>query len=135
MVRKKTVLIILVLLLSYLLLGCTQKSQITLEDVTKKFEAHGLLLKPQLIQDYPDIQGVKPHVFELMDDTVFIYVFNTPTDSKKEDQEIKVEFLGEPITYRVKNILLIYLRNVEANPEVSIENKVSTIIEELSLIK
>lgn len=91
--------------------SCDKNSNIlTLEDITSLFWEAELHIKPQADDEYPELNGVEPTAYELLDESLYIYVFNSEKDLGQALGAIKVgdKFKLQPHIYQAKNILILY---------------------------
>lgn len=116
--RKKTLLLLSVLFI-LLLTACSSNSKMyNLADITQLFEKADLHLKPQAEDNYPTIKNVKPSAYELLDDILYIYVFESEDERVEASKGLIVQELfntpsdiNPPLSYihHMKNVLIIYI--------------------------
>ncbi|MHA7965557.1 hypothetical protein ACX93W_15595 [Paenibacillus sp. CAU 1782] len=109
--KIKPLLFPLVLLIT-LLAACSNSSkEYDLAGITQLFEDAELHLKPQAGDDYPTIMNVNPAVYELLDDALYIYMFESEKKRIEALEELNVEESFSPDTYEysLKNALIVYV--------------------------
>ncbi|WP_342551555.1 hypothetical protein [Paenibacillus sp. FSL R7-0652] len=116
--RKKTLLFLLVLFI-LLLTACNSNSKVySLADITQLFEKADLHLKPQAEDSYPAIKNVKPSAYELLDDILYIYVFESEDERVEASKGLNVQEIfntpsdiNPPLSYihHTNNVLIIYI--------------------------
>jgi hypothetical protein len=115
--KSKPLLFPLVLLLT-LLAACSNSSkEYDLAGITQRFEDAELHLKPQAGDGYPTIMNVAPAVYELLDDTLYIYVFESEdkTVEALEDFNVKESFSPDTYEYPLKNAWIVYTPSSPSN--------------------
>lgn len=117
--KKKTLLFQSVLFI-LLLTACSNNSKVyNLTSFHQLFEDANLLLKPQAEDNYPypTIMSVKPGVYELLDDLLYVYVFESEDERIEASKELIIEKLFNDSTYvyQMYNVLIIYSRSDPAN--------------------
>ncbi len=130
--KVKLLLFFSLLIFVILLAGCNQDSGIlTLEEITTSFSKAELHLKPQADAEYPELNGVKPSAYELLDDNLYIYVYNSENDLIKGLEELKQKgkFRLQPKTFKAKNVLILYISLLP--PEQNFESKINEILESI----
>lgn len=108
--KFKPLLLPLILLFA-LLTACSNSPKIyDLASMTQLFEDAELHLKPQSGEGNPAIHNTIPTVYELLDDSLYIYVFDSEEELVEAVEGVEIEDLFNLDThdYRLKNVLLIY---------------------------
>ncbi|CAI6029532.1 hypothetical protein PAECIP112173_00581 [Paenibacillus sp. JJ-100] len=116
---RKRIPVLLSILFILLLTACSSHSKVyNLEDITQLFEKGDLHLKPQAEDNYPTIKNVKPSVYELLDDILYIYVFESEDKRIEASKGLIVQELfntpsdiNPPLSYihHMNNVLIIYI--------------------------
>lgn len=116
--RKKTLLLLSVLFI-LVLTACSSNSKMyNLADITQLFKKADLHLKPQAEDNHPTIKNVKPSAYELLDDILYIYVFESEDERVEASKGLIVQELfntpsdiNPPLSYihHMKNVLIIYI--------------------------
>lgn len=124
---------LLFIIIVVLLMGCNEDPDLlTLQDITSSFSKAELHIKPQADDDYPKLNGIKPKAYELLDDSLYIYVFNSENELGQGLKELKEEdkFKLQPKIFQAKNILILYISLLP--PDQNLENKINQIIQSIS---
>ncbi|REK71321.1 hypothetical protein [Paenibacillus paeoniae] len=109
--KMKTLISPLVLLI-ILLTACSNSSKVyDLATITQLFEEAELHLKPQAGDSYPIVMSIEPRVYELLDDSLYIYVFKAEDDLAEALKSVHIEdlFNVPPYVYQLNNILILYM--------------------------
>lgn len=126
---KKKMLMFLSASFILLLTACSNNTKLyNLTSVTQLFEDVELHLIPQAEDSYPTIMNVKPGVYELLDDLLFIYVFESEDELNKASKELNVDkvFSDSSYEYQLNNVLMIYIPLSPA--DVNFNNQIEDII-------
>lgn len=125
---KKKMLLFPLVLFILLLAACSNPKLFNLASITQLFEDAELNLKPQAEDSYPTIMSVKPGVYELLDDLLYVYVFKSEDELIKASKELNVEkvFNDSSYVYQMKNVLMIYISQSPA--DVNFNNQIEDII-------
>lgn len=116
-------------LLIVLLTACSSSSkEYELADITRLFEDAELHLKPQAENSYPYVRNVAPAIYELLDDSIYIYVFDSADELVAATEGLQVEelFNASPYVYPWNNILILYLPHSPA--DVNFEKQIRDLI-------
>lgn len=112
MIMKNKALLFLSILMILLFTACSNNTKVySLDNITQRFEDAELHLKPQADDNYPEILNVKPSVYELLDDSLYIYVYESEEQRIEASKELNVEqlFNAPSYVYQTGNVLLIYI--------------------------
>jgi hypothetical protein len=111
---------------------------LSLKDITTSFENHGLTFNDYIEPHnvfivYLKLNGVVPHVFELNDKKVFIYIFESEKDRKQGKKDLinktATASVDGHIEFQVKNVIILY--HHKGNRDLNIETKILDTINEL----
>lgn len=122
-------LLFLSVLFILLLAACSDNSKVyNLANITQLFEKADLHLKPQAEDNYPTIKNVKPSVYELLDDLLYIYVFESEDELVEASKTLNVEQLmnAPSYVYHMNNVLIIYITS--SPPDQSFKKQIDDII-------
>lgn len=129
----RTKLLTLLLIIGVVLpTACNKDSDIlTLKDITSSFSKAELHIKPQIDDDYPKLNGIKPKAYELLDDSLYIYVFNSENDLFQGLKELKEEdkFNLQPKIFQAKNVLILYISLLPTDQ--NFESKINEIVKSI----
>lgn len=126
---KKKILLILSVSFILLLTACSDNTKLyNLTSITQLFEEVELHLIPQAEDSYPTIMNVQPGVYELLDDLLYVYVFESQDELIKASKELNVDkvFSDSTYVYQMNNVLVIYIPLSPAH--VNYNNQIEDII-------
>ncbi len=86
-----------------------------LKSITYAFDKFELFLKPQsskLVDNFFNLNELKPEIYELLDDTLLIYYFKDEESLSKGLEQIQEVFDNDYYKYKIEDdILIIYYPN------------------------
>lgn len=109
---KKKLLMFLSASFILLLTACNNNTKLyTLTSITQLFEEVELHLIPQTEDTYPTIMNVQPEVYELLDDVLYVYVFESQDELIKASKKLNVDMVisDSSYVYQLNNVLMIYI--------------------------
>lgn len=126
---KKKLLMFLSASFILLLTACSNNTKLyNLTIITQLFEDVELHLIPQAAVTYPTIMNVQPGVYELLDDLLYVYVFESEDELIEASKELNVDMVisDSSYVYHLNNVLMLY---IPLSPDhVSFNNQIEDII-------
>ncbi len=134
MKKKEFFSLVPLIIITLLLFSCTANSKIlSIDDITSSFYENDLYLKPQMSDGYPVLYGIKPNVYEILDYSLFIYLYDRESDIQFATNDLySTTFVSEPDVYIIKNTIILYFSDNENNELNEKIKKVIKLIEQIN---